>query len=132
MNPKCLGGMVPDTFSARSDDLTGAKMRRITRGVSFDHLVGEREQVVGNRDALRLRCLEIDGQLELVYLLHRQVGGRGTFENLDGIKPVLPVNLGEVLAVAQHAAGDQVLAVATTMRWPIARAACSAALNSAT
>jgi hypothetical protein len=33
---KCLAGTVPDTFSARSADLTGLKMIRITRGVSFD------------------------------------------------------------------------------------------------
>ena len=31
-NPKCLGRTVPDTFSARSADFTGLKMRRITRG----------------------------------------------------------------------------------------------------
>jgi len=37
MNPKCLGGSVPDTFSARSADLTGLKMRRITRAVSLNH-----------------------------------------------------------------------------------------------
>ena len=40
-NPKCLGRSVPDTFDAKSADFTGLKMRRITRGVSFDHLVGE-------------------------------------------------------------------------------------------
>ena len=39
-NPKCLGRAIPDTFSARSADLTDLKMRRITRGASFDHLVG--------------------------------------------------------------------------------------------
>jgi hypothetical protein len=33
-NPKCLGGSVPDTFSARSAHLTGLKMGRITRAVS--------------------------------------------------------------------------------------------------
>jgi len=43
MNPKCLGRGIPDTFSARSADLTGLKMRRITRAASFDYLVGERE-----------------------------------------------------------------------------------------
>jgi len=37
-------------------------------------------------------------------LLHRQVGGLGTLENLDRIKPVLTVNLDEALAIAQHAA----------------------------
>src|SRR5262249_24819881 len=35
MNPKCLGGDFPDTFSARSAHLTGLEMRRITRAVSL-------------------------------------------------------------------------------------------------
>ena len=43
-NPKCLAGTVPDTFSARNAELTGLKMRRITRAASFDHLVGAGEQ----------------------------------------------------------------------------------------
>src|SRR5215472_6320096 len=33
-NPKCLGRGFPDTFSAKSADSTGLKMRRITRAVS--------------------------------------------------------------------------------------------------
>ena len=49
MNPKCLAGVVPDTFSARSAHLTGLKMIRITRGASFDHLMGEGEQLVRHR-----------------------------------------------------------------------------------
>jgi len=36
MNPKCLGKDFPDTFGARSAHLTGLKMRRITRAVSFN------------------------------------------------------------------------------------------------
>src|SRR6516164_11840571 len=39
MNSKWLGENFPATFDARSADLTGLKMRRITRDVSFDHLV---------------------------------------------------------------------------------------------
>src|SRR5262245_6090125 len=35
-NRKCLGRNVPDTFDAKSAHLTGLKMRRITRAVSFD------------------------------------------------------------------------------------------------
>jgi hypothetical protein len=38
MNPKCLGRAIPDTFSARSADLTGLKMRRITRAVLIDRM----------------------------------------------------------------------------------------------
>ena len=59
-NPKCLGGDFPDTFSARSAHLTGLKMRRITRAVSLDHLVCEREQLVWNLEAERPRGLEVD------------------------------------------------------------------------
>ena len=39
MNLKWLGENFPATFDAKSADLTGLKMRRITRGASFDHLV---------------------------------------------------------------------------------------------
>src|SRR5260221_232681 len=81
----------------------------------------QRLQTLQKGRRARLRCLEMDGQLELVYLLHRQVGGRGTFENLDGIKPVLPVNLGEVLAVTQHAAGDRKFAKLVDGRQPSLR-----------
>src|SRR5215469_7423038 len=44
MNSKWLGENFPATFDAKSADLTGLKMRRITRGASFDHLVGTSEQ----------------------------------------------------------------------------------------
>src|SRR5262245_40802160 len=40
MNPKCQTRPGFDTFSAKSADLTGLKMRRITRGGLFDRLVG--------------------------------------------------------------------------------------------
>ena len=46
MNPKCLGLMVPDTFSARSAHLTGLKMMPITRAV-----------VSKSCDSKGLRCL---------------------------------------------------------------------------
>src|SRR5262245_42503688 len=42
-NTKCQTRPVFDTFSARSADSTGLKMIRITRGASFDHLVGAGE-----------------------------------------------------------------------------------------
>src|SRR6266567_2274603 len=44
---------------------------------SLDHLVGEREHIVGDRDAERLCGLEIDDKLELGGLQHRQVGRLG-------------------------------------------------------
>src|SRR6516164_7956703 len=45
------------------------------RGVSsFDHLVGEREQPIGDFETERLSGLDIDYQLVLGRHLHRQVG----------------------------------------------------------
>jgi hypothetical protein len=41
---------------------------------SFDHLVGAQKERCGHIDAERLRGLEIDDQLDLGGLLHRQVG----------------------------------------------------------
>ena len=81
MNPKCLGGSVPDTFSARSADFTGLKMRRITRGVSFEHLVGAGEQGRWEFEAECPGGRKIDYELEPGRLHDRQVGGFCTFEN---------------------------------------------------
>jgi hypothetical protein len=56
-----------------------------TRTRLIDHLVGKREQVGRDSDALRLCCLEIDDELELVDLLHGQVGRLGSIDYLGGI-----------------------------------------------
>jgi hypothetical protein len=52
-----------------------ALCQKRTSAASFDHIVGEREQPVGNLEAERLRGLEVDGQFELRGLYDRQVGG---------------------------------------------------------
>src|SRR5262249_19456119 len=84
-NPKCLGSSLPDTFSARSADWTGLKMRRITRAVSLDHLVGAAEQRERNGEPERPGSLEIDDQLDLRCLLHRQVGRLLALKDAAGI-----------------------------------------------
>ena len=64
MNSKCHSRSLCDTFGARNAELTGLKMRRITRAVSFDHLVGAGEQRRRQVEPERLGGLEIDHQLE--------------------------------------------------------------------
>src|SRR5262249_38912179 len=48
----------------------------------LDHLIGQEEQGRGQRQPERLGGLEVDDQLELGGLLHRQLGGVGTFQEL--------------------------------------------------
>src|SRR5262249_9632286 len=59
----------------------------------FDHLVGEREQVVGDLEAERLRGLEVDHRLEPGRLPHRQVGRPSALENLRGVDAVLAIDV---------------------------------------
>jgi hypothetical protein len=72
-----------------------------TRGVSFDDLIGEREQIVGNFDAERLGRPEIDHRLEFGRLQHREVGGFRAFENPRGVDPILPIRIGDTYAASK-------------------------------
>src|SRR6516162_4883341 len=70
---------------------------------SLDHLVGEGEQLVWNLEAERLGGLEIDHQLELGWLHHRQVGGFLAFENAPHIDPSLAIAVRVIGSVADEA-----------------------------
>jgi hypothetical protein len=47
----------------------------------FDHVVGEREQLVRHVKGNRRCSFEVDHKLELSWLLHGQLGGGPTLEN---------------------------------------------------
>src|SRR5215467_14299715 len=102
MNPKCLGRAVPDTFSAKSADSTGLKMRRITRAASFDDLVGDCEQLVGDGEPECLGGLEIDHELELGRLYHRQVSNLCPLQNPAGVDTDLTVGVGKIGSVTNE------------------------------
>src|SRR6266487_2590703 len=73
--------------------------------ISFDHLVGEREQLVWNLEAERLSGLEIDDQLELGWLHHWKIGGLRTLENPTDIDTYLAICVGKIASVAHQATG---------------------------
>src|SRR5215471_17979862 len=47
----------------------------------FEHLIGEREQLIRHGKGNRLRSLGVDHKLELSWLLHGQLGGGPTLQN---------------------------------------------------
>ena len=51
----------------------------------FDHLISKGEQLRGNFEAERLSGGQIDDQIKLGRLQHRQVGGLLAFENAAGV-----------------------------------------------
>src|SRR5215472_11736968 len=70
----------------------------------FDHLVGAGEQRRRNLKAERLGGCQIDDELELGRLHHRQIGWLGAFQNAAGIDANLAINVREIGAVAHQAA----------------------------
>src|SRR5262249_42004741 len=96
MNPKCQTRPGFDIFSVKSADLTGLKMRRITRGGSFDHLVGEGDEYWRHGEAQPLCGLEVDYKLQLGGLQDRQIGGPFTPENPSHIKASFYKIVGEI------------------------------------
>src|SRR5262245_64512566 len=85
-------------------------------GASLDHLVGEREQLVGNGQAERLGGLEVDYQLEPSQPFDRQIGRFGPLEDSSGIVTSSSIGLGEAVSVAHQAAVHHSLAVRVNRR----------------
>src|SRR5216684_2341375 len=75
------------SLPSRSYPLLGPDLHRLDRtslrlAHSLDHLVGAGEQHVWNGDSQRLRCREVDYQLELGWLLDRDIAGLRPAQNL--------------------------------------------------
>src|SRR5262249_21982543 len=110
MNRQCKIWPRFDNFGARSADLTGLKMRRITRVASFNHLVGACEQREWEGKTERLRGLHVDDQLDLRDLLDRQVRRPLAFEDAADVDSGLTIRIGNPGSVAHQAAGGHELA----------------------
>src|SRR5262245_6057263 len=73
---------------------------------SFDHLVGEQLHRIGNREAQRLRSLEIDNEFKLGGSLYRQVGRLLSPDNSAGVDTRLAIRVRKDASVAHKAACD--------------------------
>src|SRR6266566_3469161 len=66
---------------------------------SFDHLVGEREQLVGNFEAERLSGVQIDDEVELSRLLDRKISRLRSAQNFIDVVGSEPEKVGDVWSI---------------------------------
>src|SRR5215467_7937393 len=90
-------------------------------GLSFDHLVSEGEEIVGDFQSEPPRGSQVDYQLEFGRLMDRQLRGAGALENSRGVDAVLAVTLGDAHTVAQQSASDRIFAKLVDRRQPLSR-----------
>src|ERR1700745_4120449 len=72
---------------------------------SFDHLVGAGEQHGRHVEPERAGGRQIDDEIELGRLYHRQIGGLLAFQDASGIDTNLAIGFGDAGPVADQAAG---------------------------
>src|SRR6516164_747891 len=77
---------------------------------SLDHLVRERQKIIGNLYTKCLCSLEVNYELELSHLHHRQVGRLLALENAANVKAHQSVHLGDAGPIAHQAAGHRIFA----------------------
>src|SRR5215471_13724181 len=73
--------------------------------LSFDHFICPRQHIRRNRQGDLLSGFEIDNELELLRLLHREVGGLGTLQNLVHVAGGAPVQVCKVHSVGHKPSG---------------------------
>src|SRR5215470_9001740 len=71
---------------------------------SFDHLVGTGKKRGRHDEAERLSGLEVDSKHKGRCLLHRQLGGLGSLDDLMDVKSTAPERSVHIRTVAQKAA----------------------------
>src|SRR5262249_58344658 len=81
-----------------------------SRFTSLDHLVGEREQLVGILQSECFGSLEVDHKLKLGRLYDRQVGRLLALENAAGVDARLTKNVVNVGCVAHQSARSRKVA----------------------
>src|SRR5215472_9144959 len=99
------------------------------RADSFNHLSGERAQRKRDRNPERLRGLEVDDQVELSRLLHRQLSRLLTLEDTPGVGADQAVLVGDAAPIAHQRAGSGKLAKLINRRHPMPKRQCGKLFN---
>ena len=73
----------------------------------LDDLVRSEQQRLRDREAERLRRLQVDDQLELGGLFDREVSGLGSLEDLVNVGGGAPVQVGRVRPIEPPPSADQ-------------------------
>src|ERR1700730_8910576 len=82
-----------------------ASCQQATSRYSFDHLVGEREQLGRELGPERSSGFQVDNELQLGGSLHWKFGGVCSFQNLTGVNADLTIRIGNTRSVIHEATG---------------------------
>src|SRR4030095_3052736 len=85
----------------------------------LDHFVCPCQHVGWDRQAYLLGSFQIDDELELLRLLHGEIGGLGSFQNLVHVGCAAPIEVGEVGSIGHQATADDIGAPSVDRRKPI-------------
>jgi hypothetical protein len=78
-------------------------IQRVSVQSSLNHLVRSRQHIGGNRQADLLGRFQIDNELELCRLLHREISGFGAFENFVDENVGAAMHIEEARRIARKA-----------------------------